>query len=487
MADGGDSDNNERPNSGLPRPQSVGNQWTGSSALQRAALDDQVMASPSSAGAPRSSFSLISSPFARGVREADPSSSHFISPSKEGEIPMECSPMSVKKSSSATVDTGASPVLPTTPLSSKASESQGPSVEAHSPEPQKSGTHLLFSSDDSDEGYSLKPADIFAGSPDSPDTSPVLKTINLNSFDTEDDGNDPGDFLSRQTDQSFRRCRSQEIRKNYNDLSNTPPNSFSSSGSRRSLFKRPLDVPVKEKSFSKRLKDGAKFISEVPETEAEAGDNGATATATASPCKEVSDTDHERIQSAVDSLQSGELIADGSRNYCLPVTTGKHHDLQNINHETMACVLENRYRGAYDKLTIIDCRYPYEYKGGHIKGAINIYTEKEIRDFLQREVEEFKKASRVHILVFHCEFSSQRGPCLLRHLRQNDRQLNRNYYPKLVFPEIYCLFGGYKEFFTHHPELCEPSGYIQMDDENYVAAYLHFKARAKSWTADGGK
>ena len=47
------------------------------------------------------------------------------------------------------------------------------------------------------------------------------------------------------------------------------------------------------------------------------------------------------------------------------------------------------------------------------------------------------------ILVFHCEFSSERGPRQLRYLRACDR--TRNPYPKLHYPEIYLLYGGYKE------------------------------------------
>jgi hypothetical protein len=48
------------------------------------------------------------------------------------------------------------------------------------------------------------------------------------------------------------------------------------------------------------------------------------------------------------------------------------------------------------------------------------------------------------ILIFHCEFSSERAPAMMKHLRKLDRAKHR--YPKLDFPEIYVLKGGYKVF-----------------------------------------
>jgi M-phase inducer phosphatase len=72
------------------------------------------------------------------------------------------------------------------------------------------------------------------------------------------------------------------------------------------------------------------------------------------------------------------------------------------------------------------CRYPYEYDGGHIRGARNIYTKeqifKEFVDIKQPEhnpdvgesvqQSETSTPKKRNILIFHCEFSSERGPSL---------------------------------------------------------------------------
>ena len=50
------------------------------------------------------------------------------------------------------------------------------------------------------------------------------------------------------------------------------------------------------------------------------------------------------------------------------------------------------------------------------------------------------------VVIFHCEFSSKRGPKMCRYVRKTDRTMNKQNYPKLFYPEIYILHGGYKVF-----------------------------------------
>lgn len=116
----------------------------------------------------------------------------------------------------------------------------------------------------------------------------------------------------------------------------------------------------------------------------------------------------------------------------------------------MSAVLNGDYDHHIDHLTVIDCRYPYEFEGGHIRGAINLYTKDSIRNFLN---ETMTSSEKNHVIVFHCEFSSERGPKMYRHLRSLDRESNKDSYPQLNFPEVYLLEGGYKEFY-HQFQVC---------------------------------
>ena len=56
------------------------------------------------------------------------------------------------------------------------------------------------------------------------------------------------------------------------------------------------------------------------------------------------------------------------------------------------------------------------------------------------------------------------------HLRNRDRHLNMHQYPKLYYPEIYILQGGYSGFFEHYKERCEPQSYVAMQDERHKVA-----------------
>ncbi|XP_065211990.1 M-phase inducer phosphatase isoform X2 [Planococcus citri] len=187
------------------------------------------------------------------------------------------------------------------------------------------------------------------------------------------------------------------------------------------------------------------------------------------------------------------LIGDFTKPFVLPLKMGKHSDLKNIDCHTLAKLINGEYDHTIRSYTIIDCRYPYEYEGGHIKGAINLYTKEQMMEELKEkkyvQINDSDAAdgdnNKRNILIFHCEFSSERGPSLSRYLRNQDREKNSFQYPKLDYPEIYLLDGGYSKFYQHHKELCDPCSYRPMTDPNHSAELRAFKARSKSWACTG--
>ena len=82
-------------------------------------------------------------------------------------------------------------------------------------------------------------------------------------------------------------------------------------------------------------------------------------------------------------------------------------------------------------------------------GATNIFTRDALlKNFLQSsEHKDYicKDSSKRQIVIFHCEFSKNRGPNMSRFLREQDRKVSS--YPSLHYPEIYLLDKGYKEFY----------------------------------------
>lgn len=111
-----------------------------------------------------------------------------------------------------------------------------------------------------------------------------------------------------------------------------------------------------------------------------------------------------------------DLIGDFSRPFCLPLTEGKHADLKSISVHTMAKLISGEYNESVASFKVIDCRYPYEFEGGHIRGAQNLYTQEQILTELVNSKTDAAKVGadepKRNIIVFHCEFSSERGPKL---------------------------------------------------------------------------
>ncbi|KAK3511271.1 hypothetical protein QTP70_034687, partial [Hemibagrus guttatus] len=140
----------------------------------------------------------------------------------------------------------------------------------------------------------------------------------------------------------------------------------------------------------------------------------------------------------------------------------------------VASLIRGHFSAEVENFLIIDCRYPYEYQGGHVKGAMNLYTESQINQAFLQGLSTTQVSPAAHsvlgtrgsmgvtsgsggpaavgvtegtssprkLIVFHCEFSSERGPRLCRYLRELDRAVNAQTYPHLLYPELYLMEGG---------------------------------------------
>ncbi|XP_075989876.1 uncharacterized protein LOC142985534 isoform X2 [Anticarsia gemmatalis] len=174
------------------------------------------------------------------------------------------------------------------------------------------------------------------------------------------------------------------------------------------------------------------------------------------------------------SIVNPDLIGDFSVPYALPLTSGDHSDLKSISCDTLASLLRGEYDDTISEFKVIDCRYPYEYSGGHIINAVNYYSQDQVMSLIHKPL---NKTDKRTVLVFHCEFSLERGPKLSRFLRSSDRQHNIDRYPQLLYPEVYLLHSGYRAFYHSYPQLCTPSGYTAMLDPAHKTSLKHHRTQ----------
>ncbi|KAL3049507.1 hypothetical protein OYC64_008875 [Pagothenia borchgrevinki] len=179
---------------------------------------------------------------------------------------------------------------------------------------------------------------------------------------------------------------------------------------------------------------------------------------------------------------SNDLIGDFTKPFVLPTVEGKHQDLKYITPDTMVSALS----GQFNHLVIVmDCRYPYEFEGGHIKEALNLHQEIQVEDYLLKTPIVPSCPDKRVVIIFHCEFSSERGPRMCRFVRERDRAANE--YPNLHYPELYILKGGYKDFFPHYQAQCEPQAYRPMHHEDFKEDLRKFRLKSRTWAGERSK
>lgn len=145
------------------------------------------------------------------------------------------------------------------------------------------------------------------------------------------------------------------------------------------------------------------------------------------------------------------------------IPEGDADGLPRITQETMVDVLDQKYNSSYSNIVVIDCRFEYEYNGGHIESALNFNDKQLLADNLFAE----GAPSANTLLIFHCEYSVHRAPLTAKFIRSHDRNANIANYPQLTYPEMYILEGGYSRFFSNHRSKCFPQNYIEMNDQRH--------------------
>ncbi|NXG72629.1 MPIP1 phosphatase, partial [Baryphthengus martii] len=192
------------------------------------------------------------------------------------------------------------------------------------------------------------------------------------------------------------------------------------------------------------------------------------------------------IESILDSDQR-DLIGDFSKGYLFHTVDGKHQDLKYIDSEMIVSVLTGKFASFIKECVIIDCRYPYEYEGGHIKGAVNLHMEEDVEDYLLKKPIQPSGNKRV-IVVFHCDSGSKVGffpLCRCRFVRERDRLGNE--YPNLHYPELYVLKGGYRDFYSRCRSFCEPQSYRPMHHEDFKEDLKRFRTKSRTWAGEKSK
>lgn len=169
------------------------------------------------------------------------------------------------------------------------------------------------------------------------------------------------------------------------------------------------------------------------------------------------------------------------------VTTNDSQAFRRIDARTLCHLMKSMSSQEFaQKYVLVDCRYPYEFNGGHIKGAINVFDTSKCEEVFYPSNSVHRAEIHQRIPIFYCEYSQKRGPSMAQTLRSVDRQRNVDVYPKVDFPEIYVIDKGYRNFFETFAEsadkhLCEPCSYVEMVDCRFAQHLKQFNFHKKSW------
>ncbi len=91
----------------------------------------------------------------------------------------------------------------------------------------------------------------------------------------------------------------------------------------------------------------------------------------------------------------------------LPHFNSDEEVLPRITKQTMIDVLDGKYDTNYGQSLVVDCRFEYEFEGGHIEGAVNFNDKEQLANRLFED-----STAGNTLLIFHCEYSAHRAPIM---------------------------------------------------------------------------
>jgi rhodanese-related sulfurtransferase len=127
----------------------------------------------------------------------------------------------------------------------------------------------------------------------------------------------------------------------------------------------------------------------------------------------------------------------------IPILVPSRDPIPRISPAALARLISGEFYGFFEALVVLDCRFPYEFEGGHVWGAINLRSLEEMRDLYDHFL------GHTVCFVFHCEFSQVRGSTWAKIFREfvRIRNLEAGRGPTVQHPHVFVLNGGYKSCF----------------------------------------
>lgn len=195
---------------------------------------------------------------------------------------------------------------------------------------------------------------------------------------------------------------------------------------------------------------------------------------------------HDKENEEVDKEADGHLIVNYQLN---TISVRCSTTFRRITAETLCDVMRAMPDHEFnEKFMLIDCRYPFEFEGGHIKvcqknnsaysninetfqNSINFFNRDQVSSFFFKEdnTPRFNK-----IPIFYCEFSQKRGPSMAYALREDDRKRNEAHYPHCAYEEMYVVDKGFREFFEFTKDKEMTVSTVQGDQKTTSSDSSHF-------------